>query len=142
MNPPIDLLTGLPAWEFPAMLAPTCRLCGCTDDDCRGCIERTGAPCYWIEADLCSACAELILSIVYPAAPPEPLRHGLRVRIADRVVPHGGRTGTVVREFKGYIGHVPAGLWLVDIDPAPGRPDTSEYFVGDLLTALPDSAED
>jgi hypothetical protein len=33
-----------------------CRVCGCTDLDCRGCIERTGEPCYWVEPDLCSAC--------------------------------------------------------------------------------------
>ncbi len=31
-------------------------MCGCTDDDCSGCIERTGTPCYWVEVDLCSAC--------------------------------------------------------------------------------------
>lgn len=36
-----------------------CRVCGCTDDDCSGCIERTGTPCYWVEEDLCSACADL-----------------------------------------------------------------------------------
>ncbi len=41
----------------------SCRLCGCTERDCRGCVERTGAPCSWTEepgADrlgLCSACA-------------------------------------------------------------------------------------
>jgi len=35
-----------------------CRKCGCTNDDCRGCIERTGQPCHWVEADLCSACVE------------------------------------------------------------------------------------
>jgi hypothetical protein len=34
----------------------TCRICGCTDDDCQQCIERTGSPCYWVEEDLCSAC--------------------------------------------------------------------------------------
>lgn len=34
----------------------TCRICGCTDDYCRGCIVRTGWPCHWIEIDLCSAC--------------------------------------------------------------------------------------
>jgi len=33
-----------------------CRVCGCTDEDCSGCIERTGEPCHWVEADLCSAC--------------------------------------------------------------------------------------
>lgn len=34
----------------------TCRECGCTDDDCGACIERTGEPCTWAEEDLCSAC--------------------------------------------------------------------------------------
>src|SRR6186713_436062 len=33
-----------------------CRVCGCTDDDCRQCIEATGSPCSWVEDDLCSAC--------------------------------------------------------------------------------------
>jgi hypothetical protein len=36
----------------------TCRECGCTDDDCSGCIERTGMPCHWVTMDLCSACVE------------------------------------------------------------------------------------
>ena len=35
-----------------------CRWCGCTDDDCSYCIERTGRPCAWYTDDLCSACAE------------------------------------------------------------------------------------
>jgi hypothetical protein len=34
-----------------------CRVCGCTDDDCSMCIERTGEPCSWVAFDLCSACA-------------------------------------------------------------------------------------
>jgi hypothetical protein len=33
-----------------------CRICGCTDEDCSGCIERTGEPRHWVEDDLCSAC--------------------------------------------------------------------------------------
>lgn len=33
-----------------------CRVCGCTNDDCRQCIEKQGHACYWTEADLCSAC--------------------------------------------------------------------------------------
>jgi hypothetical protein len=33
-----------------------CRVCNCTDEDCSQCIQRTGKPCTWVEADLCSAC--------------------------------------------------------------------------------------
>jgi hypothetical protein len=33
-----------------------CRVCGCTETDCSGCIARTGAACSWVENDLCSAC--------------------------------------------------------------------------------------
>lgn len=33
-----------------------CRVCGCTDDDCSQCVEKTGQPCSWVEDDLCSAC--------------------------------------------------------------------------------------
>ncbi len=35
-----------------------CRVCGCIDTDCSGCFDRTGEPCYWVEPDLCSACAK------------------------------------------------------------------------------------
>ena len=34
-----------------------CRVCDCTDDDCSGCVRRTGAPCHWVGRNLCSACA-------------------------------------------------------------------------------------
>lgn len=33
-----------------------CRVCHCTDDDCSGCIARTGHRCVWVDEDLCSAC--------------------------------------------------------------------------------------
>jgi DNA-directed RNA polymerase subunit RPC12/RpoP len=33
-----------------------CRECGCTDENCTSCIERTGTPCSWVDLDLCSAC--------------------------------------------------------------------------------------
>lgn len=45
------------------MVGKKCRLCGCTDGDCRQCIERTGEPCCWITDDLCSACAPRIVRI-------------------------------------------------------------------------------
>lgn len=35
-----------------------CRVCGCTDDNCSQCIQKTGRPCHWVEDDLCSACVE------------------------------------------------------------------------------------
>ena len=42
-------------------LRRTCRMCGCTDDDCSECIEKTGAHCHWVEPDLCSACVTTII---------------------------------------------------------------------------------
>ncbi len=37
----------------------TCSICGCTDNDCTECIERTGKPCSWITPILCSACLNI-----------------------------------------------------------------------------------
>jgi hypothetical protein len=48
-------------WRRPSGLvadAPMqCVKCGCTDDDCTQCVERTGKPCFWVRDNLCSACA-------------------------------------------------------------------------------------
>lgn len=33
-----------------------CAVCGCTDNDCSKCIEKTGHPCHWFNNSLCSAC--------------------------------------------------------------------------------------
>jgi hypothetical protein len=41
-----------------AAMIRTCRSCGCTDNDCRQCIERTGQACHWVRDDLCSACVQ------------------------------------------------------------------------------------
>ena len=41
-----------------------CRICGCTEDDRRQCMERTGTPCHWVEKDLCSACRTTVVSLV------------------------------------------------------------------------------
>lgn len=40
-----------------------CRICGCTDGDCRQCMEKTGVPCHWVENDLCSACKTTVVSL-------------------------------------------------------------------------------
>lgn len=47
-----------------------CRLCLCTDGNCLACVERTGAPCSWVERDLCSACQGLEEPVADPAAAP------------------------------------------------------------------------
>lgn len=39
-------------------MTQTCRVCGCTDDDCSQCIEVQGYPCHWVEEDLCSRCCK------------------------------------------------------------------------------------
>ena len=49
---PLHPLTGLDVGDE----GKSCRLCGCTDADCRQCIERSGEPCHWVTPDLCSAC--------------------------------------------------------------------------------------
>ena len=46
-----------------------CRVCGCTDDDCSGCIEKTGVPCGWAEADLCTACVPVQEGLVIGGIP-------------------------------------------------------------------------
>ena len=38
-----------------------CKVCGCTDDNCSKCIERTGKSCYWINESICSACLDKYL---------------------------------------------------------------------------------
>lgn len=42
--------------ELARRVPKSCRVCGCTDDDCRQCVEKTGHACTWVEPDLCSAC--------------------------------------------------------------------------------------
>lgn len=37
----------------------SCRVCGCTDDNCSQCIAKTGYACHWVECDLCSACVSV-----------------------------------------------------------------------------------
>ena len=49
-------LNGSRRYELALVGARSCRVCGCTDLDCSGCVQRTGMPCWWIEPDLCSAC--------------------------------------------------------------------------------------
>lgn len=49
----VDCKGSLGLWDMDQRI---CRNCGCMDHYCKGCIEKTGEPCQWVEADLCSAC--------------------------------------------------------------------------------------
>lgn len=49
---------GIPVEDLVSdILVQRCKKCGCTNNDCRQCIKKTGEACYWFEEDLCSACA-------------------------------------------------------------------------------------
>ena len=68
-----------------------CRVCGCTDDDCRQCIAKTGVPCHWVEDDLCSACVSTLetgatdpIRIPSPHPQAEPARKAARRRKAAK----------------------------------------------------------
>lgn len=50
------------------MKVATCAVCGCTDADCSQCVARTGGPCAWWLANLCTACK---------GAQPDPALFGL-----------------------------------------------------------------
>ena len=55
-------------------LGPKCRVCGCTNEDCSRCIERTGEACSWAEDDLCTACTPAVLKrFPLPTKPPASL---------------------------------------------------------------------
>lgn len=58
--------TGAPVVAMGAVRS--CRICGCTEDDCSGCARATGVPCHWVEADLCSACRDQGLPELIAAA--------------------------------------------------------------------------
>ena len=53
----MNMLKAMVLDEVALEQAGACRRCGCSDRDCSECVERTGEPCWWVEADLCSACA-------------------------------------------------------------------------------------
>lgn len=61
-----------------------CRVCGCTEEDCRQCIEVTGQPCSWVEIDLCSRCdtESRTSKKAKGANPPESKRKGSKPHIA------------------------------------------------------------
>lgn len=67
--------------HLPASGVRACRVCGCTEfDACWD--EKAGTPCYWVAADLCSACVAPqdedghVMQLI-EVRPPMPLRSRL-----------------------------------------------------------------
>ncbi len=68
-----------------------CKICGCTDDNCLQCIEKTGGPCYWFAPNFCSACAAEVglnhslehLKSIFPKMPFLTIQE--QAKYADRV---------------------------------------------------------
>jgi hypothetical protein len=96
-----------------------CRVCGCTEADCEGCVKRTGGPCSWTSGkkDLCTACLPLIetdVSILFV----------VRDGVADN-----GRMNKLLAAGRRCVGHVQA------LDPAAPPKGLTREDVGDLREA-------
>lgn len=59
-----------------------CRVCGCTDDNCEQCVQKTGEPCIWVEEDLCSACVGDDKSTKIDVCPCGYLQHNCKMGIS------------------------------------------------------------
>lgn len=92
-----------------------CRICGCTDDDCSGCIARTGRPCHWVERNLCSACAERMRAYQKPLPPASPEEAAARRYVCSSA----GRCELAVSCKKGQPhAQFDRPLYCFDIQPA------------------------
>lgn len=76
-----------------------CRVCGCTQYDCRQCIEKTGSACHWVEQDLCSACV--------PEKPVEVIDNRSS---AEQVINSTNENNTSMSFFQQLVVAVPKGL--------------------------------
>ncbi|MEO7016624.1 MAG: hypothetical protein ABI130_14480 [Leifsonia sp.] len=108
--------------------ARSCRVCGCTDADCSGCVERTGRARHWsLSAPrLCSACEDNMTVF----------------DIIDRLVDEGNDVVshqvmiTWLLKFADDLGHAGAAAIRADQDTVTLEPQTAMYFAEILTTAL------
>lgn len=99
-----------------------CRECGCTDENCAGCIERTGQPCAWVDDDLCSAC------VPAGGAPPAPASEQVE---KPEPAPTHSETHTRNRSGPGGVVLLPAGLCNCGHAPRHHEDRTGMCIVGD-----------
>jgi hypothetical protein len=106
------------------MSAGTCRVCGCTDQDCSRCIDRTGGRCWWVKADLCSACE------------PDPIEAGgaLTQDIAGKTAEWFSLLGTMVIILD-RAGHLSLGAAIVH-GPRGNELRLLETIIGDAITKI------
>lgn len=63
-----------------------CKRCGCTDDDCTWCYDRTGVPCFWLLPRICSACATIAeLLAVWEKTKGLLYSHSIKVELHRRI---------------------------------------------------------
>jgi ParB/RepB/Spo0J family partition protein len=111
--------------EFEPDQARACRICGCTETDCRQCVEKTGEPCHWVEEDLCSACA--------PADP-------VAERLHKEAVARWRRAPGTSAEDATSNGYHPQMLQMIPVDQvAPSPTNPRKYFDEGKLQELADS---
>ena len=117
--------------DFPA---GKCRDCGCTDDDCSWCAEKSGLPCYWVEPSLCSVCARQRLANrdkrgISSAAFDMLLRHDqelLRTVLGGNRPPSDNRPDRD-EEPTGLLA-VDDPLWIPEPGDLPGHPGDVRLF--------------
>ena len=138
----------------------TCRVCGCTDDDCSQCVEKTGLSCHWVEDDLCSACnsvpdlSQEAVNALHDRAPrepdgfPAPTGDGMAdIRRID-VHMHETSAAKIAREMREgtavFVSPPKAGLFIFEVRPGEWRVGhrdengDSTYFDDDPEKASPD----
>jgi hypothetical protein len=86
-----------------------CLFCGCSEQDCSGCIERTGEPCHWAEMDLCSAC--VIPSLAGRETRLIPATGNCRRNRGQERTPNTKATKAKTPKTPAPAGPIPAGRW-------------------------------
>lgn len=161
-QPEEELVDGIPAQqknpssseifrESQAGLMPeSCAVCGCTDLDCRQCIEAQGAPCSWVDLGeefplICSRCLRDVMrrSLAGVEGPGAPLNASAAdmdvIDLASRRVAGPGPDGTVPVDHARMFLEGPWGsLSVIHPLPLEQGAEASVYLQAQTTQALAD----